>query len=168
MEDRKGFSVQIENWLSRVPGIRTYKQREHRRETDKKLRAHLASRLQEARSSLKRLTLDFSQRGELDHLDELDRLSSRLQQMADTIRYASYGWAGIFDLEKVREEELDRLYALDLSLLDHIEKIQAEMTQMAPKIPLEQMKAKLVEISHLLDHLEGKFRQRTYFLSRTS
>ncbi|MBU1206775.1 MAG: hypothetical protein KKH04_07605 [Proteobacteria bacterium] len=31
----KGFSDRIENWLAKIPGIRTYQDREHRRETAK-------------------------------------------------------------------------------------------------------------------------------------
>jgi hypothetical protein len=54
MEARKGFSDRVERWLARIPGVRTYRDREHRRETDKQLREHLASQLQEARSHLTR------------------------------------------------------------------------------------------------------------------
>src|SRR4030042_876896 len=104
MSSSKGFSDRVETWLARIPGVRTYRDREHRRETDKQLRERVAARLHETRSHLKRLTLDLSQKGVLDPLDELDRLSSHLQQMADTIQHASYGYGGIFDLEKIREE----------------------------------------------------------------
>ena len=101
MEKGKGFSDRVESWLARIPGVRTYREREHRREADKKIREHLASRLQEIRSPLKKVTLDLSSKGQMESLAKLDRLSSHLQQMADTIRYASYGYSGIFDLEKI-------------------------------------------------------------------
>jgi hypothetical protein len=45
MEQDKGLARRVEEWLSRVPGLRTYRRREHRRETDKRLREHIASRL---------------------------------------------------------------------------------------------------------------------------
>jgi hypothetical protein len=167
MESPKGFSDRVENWLARIPGIRTYRDREHRRETDKRLREHLASQLQEARSSLKRIALDLSQKGQLDPLDELDRLSSHIQQMADTIRYASYGYGGIFDLEKIREEELDRLYAFDLSLMDDLEKIKAKAEELVPETLPETWRTRMGEARHLLEALEQKFRQRSDFLGRT-
>jgi maltooligosyltrehalose synthase len=113
MDKPKGLADRIETWMRKIPGVRTYMEREHRRETDKKLREHLASRLQESRSQLKKITLDLSVKNQMESLAKLDRFSSRLQQMADTIRYASYGYSGIFDLEKIREDELDRLYSLE-------------------------------------------------------
>jgi uncharacterized membrane protein YccC len=166
MEAVKGFSDRVERWLARIPGIRTYRDREHRRETDKHLREHLASRLQEARSQLSRTTLEVSKKGQFDSLEELDRLSSRLQQMADTIRYASYGYAGIFDLEKIREEELDRLYTFDLSLMDDLEGIQAKVTELGSQASREKGKMTIEEAFHLLDGLERKFRQRNEFMVR--
>jgi len=166
MEPPKRLSERVESWLSRVPGIRTYRDREHRRETDKHLREHLASRLQEARSSLSRMALDVSQRGQLDSLDKLDRLSSRIQQMADAIRYASYRYAGVFDLDKVREEELDQLYDCDLSLIDDLEKIQAKVQELDRDTPQEALKNRIGEADRLLDLLRQKFDRRSEFLGR--
>ncbi len=166
MEKGKGFSDRVELWLAKIPGIRTYRDREHRRETDKQLREHLASRLQEFRSQLKDLTLEMSQKSNLDSLPELDRLSSRIQQMADTIRYASYGYSGIFDLQKIREEELQKLYDFDLSLMNDLDQVQARVKEMMPATPPEKWKPVMTEAFRLLDDLEKKFRQRSDFVTR--
>lgn len=162
----KGFSDRVERWLARIPGIRTYRDREHRRETDKHLREHLASRLQEARTGLIRTALEMSKKGQFGPLTELDRLSSRIQQMADTIRYASYGYAGIFDVEKIREEELERLYTFDLSLMDDLEEIQPKVAELGTMNSPEKWSALIGEAFHLLDALEKKFRQRNEFMAR--
>ena len=166
MDAPKGFSDRVERWLAKIPGVRTYRDREHRRETDKHLREHLAARLLEARSGLTRTTLEMSKKGQLGPLAELDRLSSRMQQMADTIRYANYGYAGIFDLEKIREEELDRLYTFDLSLMDDLEGIQSKVAELSPQNPPEKLNPAIEEVGHLLDGLEKKFRQRNDFMTR--
>jgi hypothetical protein len=164
----KGFSDRIENWLAKIPGIRTYRDREHRRETDKQLREHLASRLQETRQLLKRLILDISQKGDLNLLAEMDRLSSHLQQIADTIRYASYGYGGIFDLEKVREEELDQLYTFDLALMEDLNGIQAQMEKMVQGASPEVLGPGMQQSERLLEALEKKFRKRNDFLVRSA
>ena len=166
MDTPKGFSDRVERWLARIPGVRTYRDREHRRETDKRLREHIAARLLEARSGLTRTTLEMSKKGELGPLAELDRLSSRMQQMADTIRYASYGYAGIFDVEKIREEELDRLYTFDLSLVDDVKAIQSKVTELGPRNPPEKWRRAIEETFALLDALEKKFRERNDFMVR--
>ncbi len=162
----KGFSDRIENWLAKIPGICTYRDREHRRETDKQLREHLAARLQETRKLLKRLILDISQKGDLTLLAEMDRLSSHLQQMVDTIRYASYGYGGIFDLEKIREEELDQLYSFDLSLMEDLDGIQAQMEEMVQDASSEVLRQRMQQSESLVDALEKKFRNRNDFLAR--
>ena len=166
MDAPKGFSDRVEQWLAKIPGVRTYRDREHRRETDKHLREHIAARLLEARSGLTRATLEMSKKGQLGPLAELDRLSSRMQQMADTIRYASYGYAGIFDVEKIREEELDRLYTFDLSLMDEVEGIESKVAELGPQHPPEKWSRAIEETVHLLDALEKKFRQRNDFMAR--
>ena len=162
----KGFSDRVERWMAKIPGVRTYRDREHRRETDKRLREHIAARLLEARSGLTRTTLEMSKKGQLSPLAELDRLSSRMQQMADTIRYASYGYAGIFDLEKIREEELDRLYNFDLSLVDDVGGIQSKVTELGPQNPPEKWGRAIEETFGFLDALEKKFRERNDFMAR--
>ena len=166
MSEPKGFSDRVERWLSRIPGVRTYRDREHRRETDKRLRERLAARLQEARSYLKRLTLDLSQNSVLDPLDELDRLSSHLQQLADTIQHASYGYGGIFDLEKIREEELDLMYDFDLYLMDDVDAIYGEILELKPGLPAESWTARVREIEERVDGLEQRYQRRREFMTR--
>jgi len=113
MEGAKGFAGHVEKWVSWIPGVGTYRGREERRETDKKIRDHIAAQLQEARSGVKRIMQEFSQKGVLDPLVDLDYLSAHIQRVADTIRYANYGFGGIFDLEKIRDEEIHRLCSFD-------------------------------------------------------
>ena len=165
MEKPKGFADRVEGWMARIPGVRTYREREHRRETDKKLREHLASRLQEVRSQVKKVVLDLSTRGQMETLGKLDRLSSHLQQMADTIRYASYGYGGIFDVEKIREEELNRLYTFDLLLVDDLERIQKNVGEIGPASSPTEREKKIEETETFLDSLETKFNQRKEFMS---
>ncbi|MDI6754864.1 MAG: hypothetical protein QME78_10790 [Thermodesulfobacteriota bacterium] len=166
MNTPKGFSDRIENWLARIPGIRTYRDREHRRETDKQLREHLASRLQESRSLLKGTILNITQKGEFGLLPELDRLSSHMQQMADTIRHASYGYGGIFALEKIREEELDQLYTFDLSLMEDLDGIEAVIKGMGRDTSLEALRKKVQETEDILYALEQKFPKRNDFMGQ--
>jgi hypothetical protein len=166
MEKPKGFADRVEGWMARIPGVRTYREREHRRETDKKLREHLASRLQEIKSQLKKVVLDLSMKGQMEALGKLDHLSSHLQQMADSIRYASYGYSGIFDLEKIWEEELDRLYTFDLSLLDDLDRVQKSVGEIGPAGSPAEREKKVEEAETFLDSLETKFNQRKEFMTR--
>ena len=160
MDKPKGLADRVEKWMRKIPGVRTYLEREHRRETDKKLREHLASRLQESRSLTKKIALDLTTKGQMESLAKLDHFSSRLQQMADTIRYASYGYSGIFDLEKIREDELDRLYSFDLLLADDLERIQKGVEEVGQASSAYAREKKIEEAEAFLDVLEKQFNQR--------
>ncbi len=163
MEQIKGFSDRVQRWLNRIPGIRTYEDREHRRETDKRLREHLAARLQGTRSQLSRVVLGFTQKGELGPVADLDRLSAHIQQIADTIRYASYGYSGVFDLPKIREQELDQLYNFDLALMGNVEQIQA-IAEGLENAAADALPNQIRAAEQFLDGVEAKFRDRADFL----
>jgi hypothetical protein len=166
MEPAKGFADHVERWISWIPGVGTYRDREKRRETDKRIREHVAEDLQEVRGHLKRVMLDFSRNGQPDLLIDLDHLSSQIQQMADSIRYASYGYGGIFDLEKIREEEINRLCSLDLSLKEDVEKLQGKVEEISPTLPIDDLKRKMLECGTVIVSLQGEFRKRKEFMGR--
>ncbi len=166
MEGARGFAGRVEEWLSWVPGVGTYKGREERRETDKKIREHIAAQLQEVRSHLKRVTFEFTQKGLLDKLVDLDRLSAHIQQVADTIRYANYGYGGIFDLQKIRDEEIHRLCAFDLSLKEDIENLQGKVEEIKSDLTPDSLKKKIIDAGAVVVNLEDKFKKRGDFMGR--
>ncbi|HSR09965.1 MAG TPA: hypothetical protein VLS90_00870 [Thermodesulfobacteriota bacterium] len=166
MDKPKGFSDRVEKWLAKIPGVRTYRDREHRRETDKKLREHLGSILQQSRTQLKKVAYDLSARGDMKSLQGLDRLSSHIQQAADSIRYASYGYSGIFDLEKIREDELDRLYAFDLSLAEDLDRIGKAVGEIGAADSPETRDQKIQEADRLVDSVEARFNERREYMSK--
>jgi hypothetical protein len=166
MGPAKGLADQVEKWISWVPGVGTYLDREKRRETDKKIREHVAGRLQEARALLRRTMLEFSRSGKGEHLIDLDHLSAQIQQMSDTIRYASYGYGGIFDLDKIREEEIQRLCFFDLSLKEDAEKLQGKIEEITPDISAGDLKRKVLESGAVVVSLQGNYRRRKDFMSQ--
>ena len=166
MQPTGGFADHVEKWISWVPGVGTYRDREKRRETDKKIREHVADQLQDARAHLKRNITDFSRKGNLDPLVDLDHLSSQIQQMADTIRYASYGYGGIFDLEKIRDEEIHRLCSFDLSLKEDGEKLRGKIGEITPILSADDLKKKILEAGAVMVNLQEKYRKRKEFMGR--
>lgn len=128
VDDSKGG---LEELLSKIPGYQGYKQKEDRRASDKLLREHLAGQLDEQRRQLVELQREMLDSGGLLMLDDLDRAVTKVQTLADKIRTASYGYAGLFDDVKVKEEELDALYEFDESMLGHVSAIQSAIDVLA-------------------------------------
>jgi hypothetical protein len=110
----------LEKIASYVPGIAGYRERESRRETDRRVREFLASRIEDGRASLNAVRNRATDSGELRMLDAVGRLDRTLQKSASSLRYADYGFSGMFDQVKIREAELDAIYAYDEGLVTEV------------------------------------------------
>ncbi len=117
----------LERLADAIPGLKGYREKESRRDTDKRFRDYLADRIDRARGSLHELKRTLVNQGKLDGLAELDRLSQKLFQSANQIRHASYGYSGFFDQVKIQENELDRIYEHDLSMLTDVEALEVSL-----------------------------------------
>jgi hypothetical protein len=130
LERARAARTWLERLGNRVPGYKGYLERELRREVDQVLRAELAGRLDRARDGVQ----TFQRRLRLDQSGLLQRLSSadkRLDHVANVLRHAGSGYAGMFDAAKVREEELETLYRFDLSLVEGVDALLAAADSLA-------------------------------------
>ncbi len=120
----EGAYNKVEELVKDVPGYKGYKDKEVRREADKVIRLKVARGLQEQRRRLNSIEVRLVNAGRLGVLLVLDRSLMRLQLLIDRLKTASYGYAGLFDAIKVREEELDALYDYDVALLDNVGQVK--------------------------------------------
>lgn len=110
----------FERLVRQIPGYRGYKEREQAREADRLLRERLSQRIFEQRDRILEIVRSLSRGGNLTLLGDLDLASRRLETLSDTVRTASYGYAGLFDAIRVGEEELNALYQHDAALMDQL------------------------------------------------
>ena len=108
------------NWLEeiakKIPAFRGYTEREHRRESDKLARTHLADQLRGARSAIDRVLRRLADDGHLDSLAEIERLRVSLDALELRVWTAPRGYSGFFDYVQVDRERLDEVLLLDLEL----------------------------------------------------
>ena len=112
----------LEKLAAKIPGYRGYKEKEVRREADKLLRDHIYGVLTEQRRRIEDIQANLGVE-QIGAVEALGRARRRLQTLADTVHTASYGYAGLFDAVKVKEEQLDALYSFDNNLLAESESI---------------------------------------------
>ena len=110
----------LEKIASHIPGLAGYREREGRRETDRRIREFLAGRLDEGRAGLMSLRNQATDAGEFKVLDVIGRLDRSLQKSVSSLRYADYGFSGVFDQLKIREAELDQICAYDSALVTDV------------------------------------------------
>lgn len=119
----------LETLADAIPGIKGYREKEARRDTDKRFREYLASRIDGARKAIDEIKRIRVKQRKLEELDEIDRLSQKLFKLSNAIRQASYGYSGFFDQVKIQEAELDRIYQYDLSLLGNVEDLETTLKE---------------------------------------
>ena len=112
----------LEKLIAKIPGYKGYKEKELRREADKLLRDHIYSVLNEQRRRIEDIqgNLGIEQ---IEFVEKIGTARRRLQTLADTVHTAAYGYAGLFDAVRVKEDELDTLYSFDNDLLIQAESI---------------------------------------------
>jgi hypothetical protein len=146
----------LERIGSKVPGFRGYLEAELRRDVDKLQRDWLADQVDRARFAINGKVREWSRDGRLEILDRASSIEKALDRLANRMRHADYGSSGFFDVVKIGQAELDRIYEFDLALTDTVEYLALQVEQL-PETADEQM------LSRLLDAVEGadkKFDER--------
>jgi len=128
-----GWAEGLERLARLIPGIGRYQDREGLRETDKKVRVHLAELLAETARTIEGAERRLTEANRLDRLPALERVARLLSTLADRIRYASYGFAGVFDLQKIRERELAAMHRFDVGLVEKIAGLRGPIQAVADK-----------------------------------
>lgn len=121
----------FERLVSNIPGYSGYKEKETRREADKLLREYVVSQLDAERRRLADIQRQMLDSGGLAMLDDVDRAVTKVQKLADMIRTATYGYAGLFDAVKVKEAQLDALYQFDNQMVEMVDAIRLAVDALA-------------------------------------
>ena len=124
----------FEKLTSKIPGYHGYKEKELRREADKLLRVELADKFDDQRKRLSGLQQELISQALIEFLDDLERAAMKLQLLIDRIKTASYGYAGLFDAIKVKEEQLDALYDFDNQMLDFVDEVAADVDEVTSAV----------------------------------
>ena len=145
-----------------IPGIGTYQDREARRDTDKRFRVWLADQMDEERRRIRPAKEGEGRLGRLENLDDLDRLERTMQKVADSIRFASYGYGGLFDHVRIDDEKLSEMYRYDLALADELEVIRNGLNGLASEVSPDAIQ----KIRDAVDLLDQKMRERSAISQR--
>lgn len=151
----------LERFISGLPGIKGYREKELSREADKQVRDSLAHALEERRSKITALQGELLSAGGLLWLDDVERVVGRLQLLIDRIRTAAYGYAGFFDVQRVKEAELDRLAQFDQALFEELPKLDEAIAGLEQAVQAnEGLKEAIKAVGDLLAGLNETFGRR--------
>jgi ribosomal protein L17 len=116
----------LERIMGYIPGYRGYKEKELRRESDRLVRTDAVNRLKAAKTAVRRT---FANPAVVQKLSNeasyrFDALTSRLDRVTQRMDRAVAGYAGMFDVVKVKEDKLDTVIQHDLSLIEKADAIK--------------------------------------------
>jgi hypothetical protein len=148
----------LEKAIRLIPGYKGYKSKEERRDNDQLFRMSLVSRLERLRSDVNEIPAGLRGPAALEAVNNFDRILKKLEKVTDEIRFAARGYRGWFDMHKVREDELDNLYAFDISLVEKIEELEESFMVLQAAAaagsnlaePIDNMVELLVEFSSVM------------------
>ena len=120
------LAKKLEKLARIIPGIGGYQDRERMRESDKQVRLFLAEKIEVIKKAIEQIKKHLTEKKNLNLLPYLDQFTRELDRMRDTLKYAPYGYKGIFDLKQVDLEALNKIYSFDLFLLEQLEEFYTE------------------------------------------
>lgn len=162
VEQAKSEMGSVEKFVAKLPGIKGYREKELRRDADKQVRENLARRLESRRRKLTALQSDLLSSGGLLWMDDVERVVGRLQLLIDRIKTASYGYAPLWGLNKVKEDDLDRLIAFDQALFDEVTQLDEAIGALEDAVKAnEGLKEALAAVGDLLAGLNETFTRRS-------
>jgi len=151
----------IERLSSKIPGYSGYVDRERRRDVDKLHREHLADRMRGLKSPLTDLMRELTSTGRLFEVGPVDAAIKKLDHLENRVRFASYGYAGFFDVVKIEQSQLDSIYQFDLALVEHVDKIEAKLSELKSQAATSDgLKASCAEVTAEIDQTDHAFDER--------
>jgi hypothetical protein len=161
VEEAKQNMGALERLLKGIPGIRGYVDKELRRDADKRLRDMIASQLDEQKKNLLDIQKKLLSSGGLSWLDDVDSAVQKLQLLIDRIKTASYGYAGLFDAVRIREEQLDALHRFDVALAGRVVVVESAVKALAAATATkENLQALCEQLTGVITDLSALFSKR--------
>ena len=146
-----------------LPGFRGYKEKELRRESDKLIRNNLTLKLSKDKDNVRSIAQRIADKRYLDVLPDIDRLNAKMDRITEKVNHASYGYAGFYDIVKIKEENLDRMITFDNQLLDEVNALTASIEDLKTQLlsnNFANLKDKIQTIADKFELLEDTFDKR--------
>ncbi|HEX9907470.1 MAG TPA: hypothetical protein VGB78_03260 [Thermoplasmata archaeon] len=167
VEDDRGILKKIQMF---VPGFRGYRKREDLRDADRMLRAQLAQKLGLQRKGLEECRGLLVQGGSVKELDSVGGIISQFKKVEGKVAHAETGYSGLVSDISVKEDEMNKLYEFDASMIDHITSLGASIDSLKGSIMAADestMHKDLMNIRARIGEFEAQFGRRMVIITGT-
>lgn len=137
--------------------LKGYIDKELRRDANKRVREAIAASLEQGKAALTAAQNALLKSGGLTQMADVNEVIVALQTLADRIKTASYGYAGLFDPVRITEEHLDALLRFDRSLVQRVGALNEQIAALGQAVKdrgdigpaLDKLKEMIVELNTL-------------------
>jgi hypothetical protein len=168
VEDDRGLLKKIQLV---VPGFRGYRIREDLRDSDRLLRAELAKRLALQRSQLEDARRALVRENPMSKaLEEMGGVVSSMKRVEGEILHAEVGYSGISADIKIKDDELNRLYEYDNSMIESLNFIDDALIKVRGMVRSgndADLRDAVEAVRTRVDGLESRFKRRKAAITGT-
>ena len=160
VEFAKGQMGAVERLLKGLPGISGYIDKDMRRDADKRVREAIAASLAQSQAALTGVQNALLKGGGLAMMDEVNDVAVNLQTLTDRIKTASYGYAGLFDPVRIKEQQLDALVRFDRAMAQEVGAINTSIAALAQAVK------ERTDVASAIDQLGAKVQELNVLFSK--
>lgn len=151
----------IKKILAKIPGFKGYIERGDRRMSDKLLREQVALEFETLYGRISGLQRDLISQGGLEYVDDLEAAAIKLRQFIDRVKTASYGYSGIFDALKIKEDKLAQIYEYDAALLSLSDEVSSAVDNVETSIGTDGLDAAIRHLVTVSQQCVDAFNKRS-------
>lgn len=150
----------VEQLMRRVPGFKGYLERQDRRAADRLLREKLVLVLDRQLDEFARLQRRLVDMGGMQYMERARAIDGRFRTFVDKIQSAAVGYAGLFDVVKIDEVALARVYAFDNAMFVYGEQFAEGVKRFGEAIGSDELGKVLDELEVLVGEAIDTFNHR--------
>ena len=158
--DSRGW---IESILRYIPGFSGYLEKGYRRESDELARKWLADQLDEGKRGVDELVNVLTSQGRLADLNPCQSLHTQIDLIVGKLRSAPAGYSGFFDFVQVDETQLEKVYSIDMGLVEKVQQARLKLASLADRS--DEVNLAVREVTGMLELIRSSFAQRGEILS---
>ncbi len=147
--------------MSSVPGYNGYRDKENRRESDKRIREHIAARLGQLAVQVERVGADLADKRDIMAVGPVDAAAKSIRFLQNQIATATYGYGGLNSDRDVDANALDQISQFDSDLLERVETLSPIVAQLSAATDQAGRESALDAIHNGVDGIQTRFDERT-------
>ncbi len=165
VEEERGLLKRIQ---LHVPGFAGYRRREDIRTADNMLRIQMANMIKDVRRTVEDAREVMADNYVMGEVDKIGGLISGFQTLEGKVRHAEGGYSGISPAIRILEDELNRLYEYDASLLDTCVNMDNEAKALRDAATgSDGLPEKVDKLRNMIRDFEDTFKKRMNVIGKT-